>query len=62
MINSYYFIDDNLKIGFKIYLESHKIIHANSIVTITPRYREFGFETIYIIKFLKKWLLFTLEY
>ena len=28
MINPYFFIDENLKIGFKINLESHKINHA----------------------------------
>ena len=28
MINPYYFLDENLKIGFKINLESHNIIHA----------------------------------
>ena len=31
MINPHYFIDENLKIGFKINLESHNISHANSI-------------------------------
>ena len=30
MINPYYFLDENLKIGFKINLESHNINHANS--------------------------------
>ena len=54
MINPYYFIDDNLKIGFKIDLESHKIIHANSILTITPNFPDIGIETRYIIKILKE--------
>ena len=44
MISPYYFIDENLKIGFKINLESHNINHANSILTITPNFSEFGIE------------------
>ena len=44
VINPYCFIDENLKIGFKINLESHNIIHANSILTITPNFPEFGIE------------------
>ena len=44
MINPYYFIDENLKIGFKINLESHNINHANSILTIIPNFSEFGIE------------------
>ena len=30
MLNPYYFTDRNLKKGFKIYLDSHHINHANS--------------------------------
>ena len=30
MINSYYFTDKNLKVGFKINLDSHNLHHANS--------------------------------
>ena len=48
MINPYYFIDENLKNGFKINLESHNISHANSILTITPKFPEFGIEFRYI--------------
>ena len=44
MINPYYFSDENLKNGFKINLESHNISHANSILTITPNFSEFGIE------------------
>ena len=33
-----------MKIGFKINLESHNISHANSILTITPNFPEFGIE------------------
>ena len=42
MINPYYFIDENLKNGFKINLESHNISHANSILTITPNFQVLG--------------------
>ena len=44
MINPYYFIDEKLKNGFKINLESHNISHANSILNITPNFQEFGIE------------------
>ena len=54
MINPYYFINENLKIGFKNNLESHNINHATSILTITPKYPDFGIETIYINKSLKE--------
>ena len=54
MINPYYFIDKNLKIGFKIDLESHNISHANSILTITPKFPEFGIEYRYINKIIKE--------
>ena len=54
MINPYYFIDKNLKIGFKINLESHNINHANYILTTTPNFSEFGIEFRYINKIVKK--------
>ena len=54
MINPYYFIDENLKNGFKINLESHNISHANSILTITPNFPEFGIEYRYINKIIKE--------
>ena len=54
IIDPYYFIDGNLKNGSKIILESHNINHANSILTITPIYSDFGFETRYINKILKE--------
>ena len=54
MINPYYFIDENLKSGFKINLESHNISHANSILTITPKFPEFGIEYRYINKIIKE--------
>ena len=33
------------KKGFEINLESHNINHANSLVTITPNFPEFGIGT-----------------
>ena len=53
MINPYYFIDENLKIGFKINLESHNNNHANSNLTVTPKFSEFGIEFRYIYKIIK---------
>ena len=44
MINSYHFTDRNLKVGFKINLDSHHINHANSKLTIIPNYPEIGIE------------------
>ena len=40
MINPYYFIDENLKIGFKINLESHNINHATSLLKIIPNFTD----------------------
>ena len=54
MLNPYYFTDRKLKVGFKIDLDSHHINHANSKLTITPIYPEFGFEVRYINKIIKK--------
>ena len=54
MISPYYFIDKNLKIGFKINLESHNFSHANSILTITPKFPEIGIEFRYINKIVKE--------
>ena len=54
MINPYYFIDKNLKIGFKINLESHNFSHAISILTITPKFQEIGIEFRYINKIVKE--------
>ena len=54
MINPYYFTDRNLKVGFKINLDSHHINHANSKLTITPKYPEFGIEVRYINKIMKE--------
>ena len=54
MINPYYFIDKNLKIGFKINLESHNFSQANSVLTILPKFSEFGIEFRYINKIVKE--------
>ena len=54
MINPYYFIDKNLKIGFKINLESHNFSQAISILTITPKFPDFGIEFRYINKIVKE--------
>ena len=53
MINGYYFFDENLKIGFKINLESHSFIHAKLLLNITPNFPEFGVEFRYINKIIK---------
>ena len=54
MINPYYFIDKNLKIRFKIDLESHNFSHANSILSILPKFPEYGIEFRYINKIVKE--------
>ena len=54
MINPYYFTDRNLKVGFKINLDSHNINHDNSKLTIIPNYPEFGIEVRYINKIMKE--------
>ena len=54
MINPYYFIEENLKLGFKNNLENHNISHANSILTTTPNFSKFGIEFRYINKIVKE--------
>ena len=54
MINPYHFTDRNLRVGFKIILDSHHINHANSKLTIIPNSPEFGIEVRYINKVMKK--------
>ena len=54
MNNPYYFIDKNLKIGFKNNLESHNFSHAISILSITPNFPEFGVEFRYINEIVKE--------
>ena len=48
MIDPYYFIDEKLKIGFKIILESDSIDFANSILNITPIFPELGIDLGYL--------------
>ena len=54
MINPYYFTDRNLKVGFKINLDSHNLQHTNSKSTSTPYHPEFGIEFRYINKIMKE--------
>ena len=54
MINPYYFSDRNLQVGFKINLDSHNLHHANSKITITPNYPEFGIEFRFINKIMRE--------
>ena len=54
MTNPYCFLDEKLKIGFKIILESHIIIHASSLSKITPNFPDIGIGTRYINKILKE--------
>ena len=42
MIITYYFIDENLKIGFKINLESQNINHTNSLLNIESNFPDIG--------------------
>ena len=52
MINPYYFIDENLKIGFNIILESPNINHAKSLLNIEPNVPDIGIETRFVNKIL----------
>ena len=54
MINPYYFIDEILKIGFKINLESHNFIHAKSLLNVEPNFPDIGIEFRYINKIMKE--------
>ena len=54
MLNPFYFTDRNLKVGFKINLDSHHINQANSKFTTIPDYPEFGIEVLYINKVIKE--------
>ena len=54
MINPYFFIDENLKIDFKIHLESHNINHANCLLKTIPTFPDIGIETSFINKVLKE--------
>ena len=52
VINPFYFIDENLKIGLKVNLENHNITHANSLLLIIPNFPDIEIETRYINKIL----------
>ena len=54
MINPNYFTDRILKVGFINNLDSHHINHANSKLTIIPKYPEVGIEARYINKIMKE--------
>ena len=54
VLNPYYLTDRNLKVGFKINLESHNLHHTNSKLTITPYHPEFGIEFRYVNKIMKE--------
>ena len=54
MISPFYFIDENLKIGFKINLESHNINHAKSLLKIFPNFPDVGIEIRSVNKILKE--------
>ena len=47
-------MNENLKNGFKINLESHYVNHANSILIFTQKCTDFGFEKRYIITIIKE--------
>ena len=44
MLNPYYFSDKNLKVAYKINLDSHHINHLNSEITITSNFQDTGIE------------------
>ena len=54
MIIPFYFIDENLKIGFKNKLESHNKSHAYSILNNTPIFQQFGIKSRYNNKIIKE--------
>ena len=54
MINPYYFTDRNLKVAYKINLDSHNLHQTNSKITITPTFLEFGIEFRFINKIMKE--------
>ena len=54
MINTYYFTDRALRVGFNITLESHHFNHANSNLIVKPNYPEFVIEFRFINKIIKE--------
>ena len=47
-----------MKVGFKINLDSHHIIHGNSKLTFAPNYQEFGIEVRYNNKIIRELSVF----
>ena len=58
MPNPYNFTDRILKVGFKTNLDSHHINLANSKLSTTPNYSDFGIEFRYINKIMKDLSIF----
>ena len=54
MINPYYFSDRNLKVAYKINLDSHHINHLNSKITITSNFQDTGIEFRFINKIMRE--------
>ena len=54
MINPYYLTDRALQVRFKNNLDGHNFHHANSKLTITPNYPEFGIDIRYINNIMKE--------
>ena len=52
MTNPYFLKDENIKIGFKLILESHNNIQANFLPNIVPNFPDIGTETRCIYKIL----------
>ena len=50
MINPHYFLDENLKMSFKIYLENHKVNHASVLLKNIPKFPDIGTEIRYFNK------------
>ena len=59
MINPYYFTDRNLKVGFKINVDSHRINHANSKLTTKSNYPELRIEVRYNNKIIKLSIIYA---
>ena len=54
MINPYYFSDRNLKVAYKINLDSHNLHHANSKITISSNFENTGIEFRFINKIMRE--------
>ena len=60
-INTYYFADRNLKVGFKSNLDSPHINNANSNLTIIPIFQNLELNFVILIKSQKNYLLIVLD-